>query len=66
MAGAIREAWRLAFGRVPSDEESEASQQFLARQQDAHTAAGQTDGQQQAIVDLCQTLMCMNEFVYVE
>ncbi len=62
----IREAWRLAFGRAPSEAESEASRQFLTVQRDAHAAAGFTDANQQAIVDLCQTILSMNEFVYIE
>lgn len=52
----VREAWRLAFGRVPTDAESSASVQFLKQQPDGH----------QAVVNLCQTILSMNEFVYVE
>ena len=52
----VREAWRLAFGRVPTDAESAASVQFLKEQPDPD----------QAIVNLCQTILSMNEFVYVE
>ncbi|MDA1231880.1 MAG: DUF1549 and DUF1553 domain-containing protein, partial [Planctomycetota bacterium] len=52
----VREAWRLAFGRIPTDAESAASVQFLNQQPDAD----------QAIVNLCQTILSMNEFVYVE
>ncbi len=52
----VREAWRLAFGRVPTDAESTASAQFLNQQPDAD----------QAIINLCQTILSMNEFVYVE
>ena len=52
----VREAWRLAFGRVPSDAESAASIQFLKQQPDS----------EQAVVNLCQTILSMNEFVYVE
>lgn len=62
----IREAWRLAFGRTPSEEESRAAQQFLAQQQELRSEAGESDGRKLAIVDLCQTLLSMNEFVYVE
>ena len=62
----VREAWRLAFGRAPSEIESTASQQFLIRQQETHATAGHADAKQQAIVDFCQTLFSMNEFVYVE
>ena len=62
----IREAWRLAFGRIPTDAESAASVQFLAHQQEVHTTAGQSDSKHQAISDFCQTIFSMNEFVYVE
>ncbi len=52
----VREAWRLAFGRTPSDAESAASVQFLQQQPDPD----------QAIVNLCQAILSMNEFVYLE
>ena len=52
----VREAWRLAFGRMPTDAESAASVQFLKQQPDP----------QQALVNLCQTILSMNEFVYLE
>jgi hypothetical protein len=63
---AIHDAWRLAFGRAPVDAELAASRQFLQRQQELHTAAGRTDAASQSMVDLCQTILSMNEFVYVE
>jgi len=62
----IREAWRLAFGRGPSESELQAAEQFLIRQQDVHAAASHPDAKHRSIVDLCQTIMSMNEFVYVE
>ena len=52
----VREAWRLAFGREPTAAESAACLQFLNQQPDAD----------QAIMNLCQTILSMNEFVYVE
>ena len=63
---AIHDAWRLAFGRDPVDAELAASRQFLQRQQELHTAASRTDAAAQSVVDLCQTILSMNEFVYVE
>jgi hypothetical protein len=63
---AIQNAWRLAFGRAPSDAEFQASLQFLKRQQEVHASAGDADALSQAYVDLCQTILSMNEFVYVE
>jgi len=62
----ILAAWQLAFGRKSSDAELEASLQFLTRQEEVHSAAGHADANQQAVVDLCQTIFSMNEFVYVE
>ena len=63
---AIQNAWRLAFGRAPSDAEFQASLQFLKRQQEVHASAGDADALSQAYVDLCQTILSMNEFVYAE
>jgi hypothetical protein len=63
---AVKTAWRLAFGRIPSDAELEASLKFLVHQTEIHTKAGQTNASLSALTDLCQTVLSMNEFVYVE
>jgi hypothetical protein len=63
---AIQAAWQLAFSRMPSDAEAQASQQFLSRQQALHAESGQADARLLSLTDLCQTIMSMNEFVYVE
>ena len=52
----VREAWRLAFSRAPDAAESAASVNFLKQQPDAN----------QAVINLSQTILSMNEFVYVE
>lgn len=62
----LQTAWRLAFGRQPSDVELSAAEKFLVRQAQVHREAGHADADRQALIDLCQTLMSMNEFVYVE
>jgi len=61
---AIQQAWRMAFGRKPSDQEVLAAKDFLTRQTAAHTSA--SDSARQALIDLCQTIFSMNEFVYIE
>ncbi len=61
---AIQQAWRMAFGRKPSDQEVLAAKDFLTRQTAAHTGA--SDSAYQALIDLCQTIFSMNEFVYIE
>lgn len=62
---AIVDAWMQAFGRPPADSEKSMALQFLREQ-----AAAPTDNASQAthraLSDLCQTLLSMNEFVYVE
>ena len=63
---AISDAWRLAFWRNPSEAEVLASNRFLSRQQEVHASTGGEDALCQAYVDLCQTILSMNEFVYVE
>lgn len=60
----IEQAWRYAFGRKPSDQEVAAAREFLVRQTAAHTGAD--NPARQALIDLCQTIFSMNEFVYIE
>jgi hypothetical protein len=63
---AIRRAYGLAFGRAPSEQERQLAADFLARQADAYRSAGNAAPDFVALADFCQTLMSMNEFVYVE
>ena len=62
----IASAYAFAFGRPPSERELELAKQFLLNQSAAHAAAGKADAARIARVDLCQTMMSMNEFVYIE
>jgi cytochrome c553 len=64
--GFVASAYVRAFGRPPSERELELAKQFLLNQSAAHTAAGKADAARIARVDLCQTILSMNEFVYVE
>jgi hypothetical protein len=59
-------AYALAFGRQPNAKERELGQQFISKQAAAHMAAGRSDGGRLARADFCQTLMSMNEFIYIE
>jgi mono/diheme cytochrome c family protein len=63
---AVERGYRLAFGRPPSTQESRLARDFLARQTAAYRKAGQADPENQARVDFCQTMMSMNEFIYVD
>lgn len=62
----LSDAYSIAFGRQPSEKELALAAEFLRKQTADYTAAGKGDAARLARVDFCQTLMSMNEFVYVE
>jgi hypothetical protein len=61
---AIRQAYLIAFARPPSARESELSRAFLNRQAAAYQQNGKSKSL--ALVDFCQALFSMNEFVYLD
>jgi hypothetical protein len=63
---AIRAAYRIALSREPDAPEVADAVTFLASQRSSYEAAGRGDANGGALADLCQTLLCLNEFVYVE
>jgi mono/diheme cytochrome c family protein len=69
-AQAVDRAYRLAFGRPPTDAERDASVEFLAAQvrersaREPKAAAG--DVRRLALTDYCQALFGLNEFAYVD
>ena len=63
---AIVRAYELAFSRPPSPQERELLARFLADQAKKHAATGVDDAPHRARTDMCQALLGMNEFIYVE
>jgi hypothetical protein len=63
---AVEHAYGLAFGRAPTAPEKRLALAFLGRQGAAYQEAGRDDAEHRARVDLCQTLLSMNEFIYVD
>jgi hypothetical protein len=63
---AIQHAYWLAFGRSPSQTELSLSERFLERQAATYRQAGHAEPERLALIDVCQTLMGMNEFIYVD
>ncbi len=63
--GAIDRGYRIAFGRLPTAVERVRMEAFIQQQR---TAAGADAPQtrQQALVEFCHVLLCLNEFVYVD
>src|SRR5262249_2105726 len=63
---AIKSAYLIALARQPSMEELADASAFAKQQADSYAADGKKDSRELALADFCQTLMCLNEFVYVE
>jgi hypothetical protein len=60
-AAEVDRAWKLAYSRLPSDQERASALRFLERQ--AGVLGDQS--KQAAMVDLCHMLLNSNEFVYL-
>jgi hypothetical protein len=63
---AIRSGYLTAIGREPTSDEAADSLDFIRRQRDSYQQSGKADAESRALADFCQTLMCLNEFVYVD
>jgi mono/diheme cytochrome c family protein len=63
---AVDRAYRIAFSRAPTAPEKRLALDFLSRQKAAYRETGRVDAEQRAWIDLCRTLLSMNEFIYVE
>jgi cytochrome c553 len=70
-AEAVRGGYRIALCRDPQAEELADSAAFIERQRTLHESDSVTDGhrsdaRESALLDFCQVLLCLNEFVYVD
>ena len=64
LATAVENTYRTAFSRPPTDSERERMLAFIESQR---TAMGQTpDAARRALVEFCQIVLCLNEFVYID
>jgi hypothetical protein len=63
-ASEVAQAYQVSLGRAPTTAEVEQNLAFLARQRDYHHA--KEDPALAALVDLCDVLLNLNEFVYVQ
>lgn len=66
----VRWAWNLALGREPSADDVGSCIAFINGQIHQRAmrepAIPQTDAQQLAMADFCQSIFAMNEFIYVD
>jgi mono/diheme cytochrome c family protein len=63
---AIHSAYQRVFARSPNAQEASLALAFLKKQAALYQQREIAQAQHTALVDFCQSLMCMNEFVYIE
>jgi hypothetical protein len=63
---AVKSGYLMALAREPSAEELSDGVGFVNQQMKSYKLLGKGDDRELAFTDLCQTLMCLNEFVYVD
>jgi hypothetical protein len=61
---AIKTGYQIALGRQPTSEELADCMDFVKAQQSYYSK--RTNARGLALTDFCQTLMCSNEFVFIE
>jgi hypothetical protein len=63
-AAAVRSAYRIALAREPDGDELRDATDFIREQAASHAPA--EDAPRLALTDFCQTLLCANEFIYID
>lgn len=64
LATAVDRAYQSAFSRLPTDTERTVMLAFIEQQR--ATMGEAPDATKRALVEFCQVLLCLNEFVYVD
>jgi hypothetical protein len=60
----VEQAYLFALGRHPTDGERERMRSFIEQQTESYGKSPQA--REQAVVDFCQVLLCLNEFIYID
>ncbi|MBC8114269.1 MAG: DUF1553 domain-containing protein, partial [Candidatus Saccharimonas sp.] len=63
---AVRLGYLTAVSRAPSPDELSGTVEFLRQQAASYSASDPQAGLQKSLVDFCQVLFCLNEFIYTE
>ncbi|WP_145258385.1 DUF1549 domain-containing protein [Planctomycetes bacterium Pan216] len=63
---AIGRAFVIALGRKATEREIGSAKSFLVRQASEYRESGKPNPKRLAMIDLCQSILSMNEFVYVD
>ena len=66
----IEATWKLAVGRIPTDDERDLAREHLASQQrrfeKGHVSDTPDDADSKALASLCHVLLNSNEFLYID
>jgi hypothetical protein len=62
----VRAVYRECLSRSPTALESAIAIDFIGQQQTEYIAAGKPNGNELALTDWCQSILSLNEFVFVE
>lgn len=62
----VDEVYWTAFSRAPDDFERQVAREFLAEQIESYRTSGEKDAEKLALTDFCQSILSLNELIYVE
>ena len=62
----IKDVYWTAFCRDPDDFEQKLASEFLAEQIQSYRSSGEKDAEKLALTDFCQSILSLNELIYVE
>jgi hypothetical protein len=65
-AESVNAAYRMALGRPATAAELSRGEAFLRAQIESRRGDGSTDAEGEALEDLCQVILCLNEFSYID
>jgi hypothetical protein len=63
---AIIQGYLAAVSRRPTPDELAGTAEFLRQQATSYSSTDASAGLHRALVDFCQVLFCLNEFIYTE
>ena len=66
IADAVDQAYLIAIQRKPTASERTDIVSFVEQQIASYKASKRSDAQQLALTDLCQVVMSLNEFIYID
>ena len=63
---AVKLGYLTAISRLPSTEELSGTTEFLRQQAASYSITDSSTGLSRSLIDFCQVLFCLNEFIYTQ